>query len=263
MNKLLAALAATAALLATWMPGTAGAQSARALSGQVLEAQDAGIYTYIRLKTATGEAWAAVNKAAVKKGETVTIGNPMEMRNFESKSLNRTFDRIVFGTLAAGAGAGAAPAPAAAAAGAAPAAAGAAPPAAAAPPKGAGGNLGEVHGNVAKAPDPGVISVAKAEGRSGRTVAEVNAQRTALKGKQVAVRAKVIKVSSGILGRNWIHLRDGSGSAADNTHDLLVTSKDKPQVGDVVLAKGVVMTDVKLGEGYAYKVLIENASFQK
>ncbi|HEY5634728.1 MAG TPA: nucleotide-binding protein, partial [Burkholderiaceae bacterium] len=107
MNKLLAALAATAALLATWMPGTAGAQSARALSGQVLEAQDAGIYTYIRLKTATGEAWAAVNKAAVKKGETVTIGNPMEMRNFESKSLNRTFDRIVFGTLAAGAGAGA------------------------------------------------------------------------------------------------------------------------------------------------------------
>ena len=250
MKRLIATLAATATLLAAWMPGTAGAQSAQPLSGQVLEAQDAGIYTYIRLKTATGETWAAVNKAAVKKGQTVTIGNPMEMRNFESKSLNRSFDRIVFGTLAA--------APSAA-----PPAANAAPPAAGARPEGASGNLGKVHGNVAKVPDPGVISVAKAEGRSGRTVAEVNAQRAALKGKQVAVRAKVIKVSSGILGRNWIHLRDGSGSAADNTHDLLVTSKDKPQVGDVVLAKGVVMTDVKLGEGYAYKVLIENASFQK
>lgn len=257
MKRLLATLAATATLLAAWMPGTAGAQSAQPLSGQVLEAQDAGIYTYIRLKTATGETWAAVNKAAVKKGQTVTIGNPMEMRNFESKSLNRTFDRIVFGTLAA------APSAAPPAAGAPPPAANAAPPAAGARPEGARGNLGKVHGNVAKVPDPGVISVAKAEGRSGRTVAEVNAQRAALKGKQVAVRAKVIKVSSGILGRNWIHLRDGSGSAADNTHDLLVTSKDKPQVGDVVLAKGVVMTDVKLGEGYAYKVLIENASFQK
>lgn len=257
MKRLLATLAATATLLAAWMPGTAGAQSAQPLSGQVLEAQDAGIYTYIRLKTATGETWAAVNKAAVKKGQTVTIGNPMEMRNFESKSLNRTFDRIVFGTLAA------APSAAPPAAGAPPPAANAAPPAAGARPEGASGNLGKVHGNVAKVPDPGVISVAKAEGRSGRTVAEVNAQRAALKGKQVAVRAKVIKVSSGILGRNWIHLRDGSGSAADNTHDLLVTSKDKPQVGDVVLAKGVVMTDVKLGEGYAYKVLIENASFQK
>lgn len=257
MKRLLATLAATATLLAAWMPGTAGAQSAQPLSGQVLEAQDAGIYTYIRLKTATGETWAAVNKAAVKKGQTVTIGNPMEMRNFESKSLNRTFDRIVFGTLAA------APSAAPPAAGAPPPAANAAPPAAGARPEGARGNLGKVHGNVAKVPDPGVISVAKAEGRSGHTVAEVNAQRAALKGKQVAVRAKVIKVTPGILGRNWIHLRDGSGSAADNTHDLLVTSKDKPQVGDVVLAKGVVMTDVKLGEGYAYKVLIENASFQK
>ena len=258
MKKLLAALAATAVLVTAWAPGNAGAQSAQPLTGQVLEAQDVGIYTYMRLKTANGETWAAVNKAAVKKGATVTIANPMEMRNFESKSLNRTFDRIVFGSLASGPASGPA-----SAAGAASPAGGASPQAALARPNGASGNLGKVHGDVAKAPEAGAISVAKAEGPNGRTVAEVNAQRAALKGKPVEVRGKVVKVSSGILGRNWIHLRDGSGSAADNSNDLLVTSKEKPQLGDVVLAKGVVMTDVKLGEGYAYKVLVESSSLQK
>jgi hypothetical protein len=94
-------------------------------------------------------------------------------------------------------------------------------------------------------------------------VAEVYANRAALKDKPVAVRAKVVKVTPGVRGKNWIHLRDGSGSAADGSNDLLVTSKDEPKVGDVVLAKGTVKTDVNLGSGYAYKVLIEEASVRK
>jgi len=65
------------------------------------------------------------------------------------------------------------------------------------------------------------------------------------------------------MGKNWVHLRDGSGSAADNSNDLLATSKDEPKVGDVVIARGTVKTDVDLGSGYAYKVLIEDVSFKK
>ena len=79
----------------------------------------------------------------------------------------------------------------------------------------------------------------------------------------VIIRAKVVKVTAGVMGKNWVHLRDGSGSAADHSNDILVTSKDEPSVGDVVIAKGVVKTDVNLGSGYAYKVLVEDASFQK
>jgi hypothetical protein len=66
-----------------------------------------------------------------------------------------------------------------------------------------------------------------------------------------------------VLGKNWVHLRDGSGSAADNTNDVLVTTRDQARIGDVVLVKGVVHTDRDLGSGYSYKVLIEEATLQK
>jgi len=66
-----------------------------------------------------------------------------------------------------------------------------------------------------------------------------------------------------VMGKNWVHLRDGSGTAAENTHDLVVTTADEAKVGDVVIANGVVTTDVKLGSGYSYDVLVENASLKK
>lgn len=71
---------------------------AATVQGEVLEVRDAAPYTYLRLKTGTGETWAAVTAAPVKKGEQVTIANAMVMENFESKSLKKTFDKIVFGT---------------------------------------------------------------------------------------------------------------------------------------------------------------------
>jgi hypothetical protein len=240
MKKLLIALVASLSFQLAWAAADATAPAMSAVKGEVLEVKDVDIYTYLRLKTANGEVWAAVTKAPVKKGEQVAIENPMAMRNFESKTLKKTFDTIVFGTL--GPANGAAPATAAAASG---------KPA----------DLGKVHGNVVKTPDTEVAKVAKAPGADGRTVAQVNAERLALKGKTVSIHAKVVKVTSGIMGRNWIHLRDGSGSAADQSNDVLVTSKDRPKVGDVVTAKGVVNTDVNLGAGYTYKVLVENASF--
>ena len=125
------------------------------------------------------------------------------------------------------------------------------------------GDSSQMPGGQAKAPEVVVGSVAKAEGPNGRTVAEVYTNRLALKDKPVTIRAKVVKVTPAVMGKNWVHLRDGSGSAADGTNDLLVTSQGEPKVGDVVVAKGVVKTDVNLGSGYAYKVLVEDVSFQK
>jgi hypothetical protein len=144
----------------------------------------------------------------------------------------------------------------------------ASPPAATPPasPHGAGstgGSLGAMHGGVGKSIDTPVAKVAKAEGPTARTVAEVNAQGAALKDKPVTIRAQVVKVTPEVMGKNWIHLRDGSGSAADGSNDVLVTSKALPKVGDVVVAKGTVRTDVTLGAGYAYKVLVEDVAFQK
>ena len=120
-----------------------------------------------------------------------------------------------------------------------------------------------IHAGIAKSADVVDVKVPKADGANARTVAQVNADRLALKDKPVVIRAKVVKFNGGIMGKNWIHLRDGSGSAADNSNDILVTSKDEAKVGDVVIAKGIVKTDVDLGSGYAYKVLVEDVSFRK
>ena len=242
MKALLIALAATFAAHVAWAAGVTS-PAVPSMKGEVLEVKDVDVYTYLRLKTADGETWAAVNKSAVKKGAEVTIDNPMVMQNFESKSLHRTFDTIVFGTLAGTAGAvdphmvpGASP---------------------------SGSDFHQIHGGGATTPDVGMVKVAKAEGASGRTVAEVNADRLALKGQRVTIRAKVVKVTANVMGKNWVHLRDGSGLAPDHSNEILATSKEEPKVGDVVIAKGVVRTDVNLGYGYAYKVLVEDASFQK
>ena len=171
----------------------------------------------------------------VKKGAQVTIGNAMVMDNFESKTLGRKFDRIVFGTIVD------------------PNAKPAAPLAAPVPAP---------HGAV-PVPSAPVAKVAKATGPDAKTVADIVTGKDALKGKTVLVRGQVVKVNNGIMGKNWVHLQDGSGSAANGTNDILVTTQDKAIVGDIVSAKGTVRTDVNLGSGYAYAVLVEDASVRK
>ncbi len=126
-----------------------------------------------------------------------------------------------------------------------------------------GGSMGAMHEGMAKPVDVGDVKVAKATGANARTVAEIITGRSELRNKPVVVRGKVVKFTPAVMGKNWVHVRDGSGSAADNTHDVLVTTKDETKVGDVVLIKGVVHTDVELGAGYSYKVLVEDATLSK
>lgn len=224
-------------------PVPAAAAPAAELKGTVQEKLDAANYTYLRLKTATGEVWAAVPATALAVGTEVVVSNPMPMEGFESKTLQRKFDVVMFGAGAVPVG-GAAAAPAAN-----PHAPGAANP----------------HGDApAAAPAPAADEkVAKAEGADGRTVSEVFAQKAALANKTVAVRGKVTKLTSGVLGRTWLHLRDGSGSDATTDNDITVTTQDTAAVGDVVTVKGVVHLDKDLGSGYAYPVIIEDAAVTK
>ncbi|MBI5445762.1 MAG: OB-fold nucleic acid binding domain-containing protein [Deltaproteobacteria bacterium] len=230
--------------------GPSAAAPASVLTGTVLETMDAAGYTYMKLKTAEGETWAAVNVSKVQKGETVSVANPMPMDGFESKTLNRKFDHIVFGMLAA-------PAVAAAPTGGEGAPAGIAVPAATS-------SMAAQHAAAATGPEvTEKISVAKAEGGDGRTVAEVFAQRAALKGKSVSVRGKVVKFNSGIMGKNWIHLRDGSGTAEGKNNDVTVTTNDTAAKGDVVLVRGIVAIDRDFGSGYTYAVIVEDGKVTK
>jgi len=83
-----------------------------------------------------------------------------------------------------------------------------------------------------------------------------------LKDQIVLVRGKVVKYHPEIMGMNWVHLRDGTGSAVDNSNDLVVTTTHETKIGDIVTVTGIVRTDKDFGYGYAYKVLIEEATLQ-
>ena len=71
-----------------------------------------------------------------------------------------------------------------------------------------------------------------------------------------------MKWNAGIMGKNWLHLRDGSG-AAGKDNDITITTSDEAAVGDVVLVKGTVRVDKDFGAGYAYPVIIEDAKLSK
>lgn len=215
-----------------------------AIQGKVLERLDAPPYSYLKVQTAQGESWAAVPKTDIAVGADVTVSGAMPMSGFESKTLNRKFDVVYFGTLGGEAQmAGMPPAPGAG------------------PPNPAG--MAAQHAAAAAGPaDVGDVKVARASGADARTVAEIFAQRTTLKEKPVTVRGKVVKFNEGIMSRNWVHLRDGSGTA-NKDNDITVTTSDKAAVGDVVVVKGIVRVDKDFGAGYAYPVIVEDAKLSK
>jgi hypothetical protein len=93
--------------------------------------------------------------------------------------------------------------------------------------------------------------------KDGKNVAEIFAARKDLAGEQVMVRGKVVKFLPQIMGKNWLHLQDGSGSEGSN--DLTVTTTTAVKVGDVVLVNGVVSVDRDFGFGYEYDVILEDA----
>jgi hypothetical protein len=105
------------------------------------------------------------------------------------------------------------------------------------------------------------ISVPKAVGANAKTVAEIVTNSAALKDKPVLLRGKIVKYNPGIMGRNWLHLQDGSGN--DTNNDILVTTHDEARLGDVVTIKGIVHNNKDFGAGYSYKVLIEEAVISK
>lgn len=104
---------------------------------------------------------------------------------------------------------------------------------------------------------PQAVSAAEPK---AQTVASLVQNKESLAGKTVTARGKVVKVNNGIMGRNFVHVQDGSGDAAAGTNNLIVTSKQTAKVGDQVSVSGVVVVNRDFGAGYSYPLLIEDSS---
>ena len=170
------------------------------LTGKVVESMDSGGYTYVQIENNGKKTWVAVPKTKVVVGQDITLSPGNEMKNFESKTLKRKFDSIIF----------------------------------------SGGVIGQGEKGIEKK-SPGSqgsavvvtekIKVDKASGPDAYTVAEIFERGKKLEGKKVVVRGKAVKVSEGIMNKNWIHLQDGSGDAKTKNNDLVLTSKDLAKLG--------------------------------
>jgi hypothetical protein len=105
--------------------------------------------------------------------------------------------------------------------------------------------------------DVSLTGIAKAEG--GKTIQEIFDEKASLAGSKVTVRGKAVKVNSGIMGKNWVHIRDGSGANGDNDLTITTASPSLPDVGDLVLVTGTVALDQDFGVGYQYDVILQDA----
>ncbi len=206
------------------------------LRGTVKETMASGGYTYVLLATEQGEVWAAARQLTVAAGDEVELAGLMPMRNFKSPTLDRTFEEIQFVGSARLVGGSATGKPGT-------------PPAAGGMPAG--------HPPIAEAPKPQKPGeIQKLPG--GVTVAELFSRKADLNGKPVKFRGRVVKANRGILGKNWLHIQDGTGEPGSN--DITVTSADGfAAPGSVVVIEGTLGLDRDFGAGYTYAVIVEKA----
>jgi hypothetical protein len=198
------------------------------LQGRVREVIEVAQYTYLRLGTAQGEVWAAVSKAPVVVDSDVIVEDPVRMEHFESATLKRTFDVVYFGNLSTSGAAGS-------------------------------GKLPPGHPSLDRGSrDPAGELVPRASGKNAHTIGELFAQSAKLEGKLVRVRGQVVKVTAGVQGKTYLRLRDGTGARPEE-RELVVTSQAEARVGAVTTFEGTLRTQVDVGIGFRYPILLSDA----
>jgi len=196
----------------------------------VEETMNSGGYTYARVKKDNRTFWIAGPPTELKKGETISFYEQMMMEQFNSKTLKRTFDRILFVSAISK---------------------GDTLPKVAAPIPNTKASMME---------DPPVRELGEAEGRF--SVADVYAKAPELAGKTIEVKGKVVKISRNIMARNWVHIQDGSGEGP-TSKIVFRTIQEGVVVDDEVVAKGILELDKNFGFNYYYPVIVEDSVFSK
>ena len=196
-------------------------------TGVVQEVLQANAYTYLKLKEKDRDYWIAITKREIKAGATVSFAGGLEMKNFESKDLQRTFETIYFVDRIAGGEASAA----------------------------AGQPSMSMPHRTKPLTEKEEISVEPAEG--GITIGELFANKDSYADKTVLIKGQVTKVNRAIMGKNWVHLQDGTSGSGK--FDLTITTLEQVNVGDVVAFEGKISLNKDFGAGYAYDVLMEEA----
>jgi hypothetical protein len=196
----------------------------------VKEVVQTNSYTYLKMKEESSVYWCAITRDdGIETGNTYYFDNWMEMTNFKSKELDKTFDRIYFiQYISDEPFASAVKAPA---------------------QKKGSANVGNME----------VEPIDTADG--GINLAELFKNRQKYAGEVVEIRGVVVKYTSGVMKKNWVHIQDGSKHGGD--YDLTITTNAVVENGDIATFKGKIVLDKDFGHGYYYAILMEDAELTK
>lgn len=199
---------------------------------EVLEVVQTSSYTYLRVYENISERWVAVTRMDAKKGDKYYYDSALEMNNFHSKELDRNFEQIFFINKVSAAPLSGTEAKRAM------------------PSNHAGGGQNNAQSKA---------SLEKAEGEL--KIADVFEKRSDYASTDFEIRGVVVKVNKQVMGKNWIHLQDGTEH--NGSFDLTVTSQALPEVNDVVTFKGKLTLNKDFGAGYFYEVIMEDAEMSE
>jgi hypothetical protein len=195
----------------------------------VKEVIQVGTYTYLNVKEKRKETWIAVPAMQAAEGDKLSYSGGLEMTDFFSKELNRTFPSVLFlesVTMTT--------------------------------KKGENAMMSNTPSGTVK-PEKIIVSIEAAEG--GISIARLLETKADYSGKTVRVKGKVTKVNPEIMGKNWIHIQDGS--EYNGEFDLTITTDVQPVVGDTVTFEGRITLKKDFGYGYFYDVLMEEGRLIK
>lgn len=211
---------------------------------EVLEVLQANAYTYLNVNENKKQQWIAVPKMEAQVGDILYFDAFMEMNDFKSKDLDRTFESVYFVQEVRSE----------------------------ADPHAGHDHAGHDHsahgGMPAGHPEMGQkhegkplankkeIKVDAVEG--GITIADLFANMEKFGGKKVIIKGEVVKANFEIMNKNWFHIQDGTANG--DKFDLTITSLEQNiKVGDIIAFEGVITLNKDFGYGYKYDVLMEDA----
>jgi len=195
----------------------------------VQEVIQATSYTYLKVKEEDKDFWIAINKREIEVGAKVSFMGGLEMKNFQSKDLQRTFETIYFVNRIIGYESSTTQQPM------------------------------SMPQQTKPEPEKMEVSIEPAEG--GITIGELFANRDSYADKTVLIKGQVTKVNRAIMDRNWVHLQDGTSDSGN--FDLTITTTDEVEVGGIVTFEGKITLNKDFGAGYSYEVIMEEAKLQK
>ncbi len=189
-------------------------------------------YVYLKVKEGQDEFWIATGKMDVKKGGTYFYRGGLLKTDFESEEHNRVFEKIYLvsnlvskenhTTLA----------------------------------KTESKSNSVTEKGIAEKEDIPTHTEKEIQHKGSIKIAELLKDPKQYEGHSVEISGICVKANPSIMGRNWLHLQDGS----KDDYDLVVTSNTLVPEGADITVRAVVALNKDFGAGYTYELILENGT---